>query len=102
MKKIIGGKLYNTETAELIDSYSNGLSNNDFHCIREGLYRKKTGEFFLYGWGGANTRYGEQVGSNTWCGGEAITPLTEADAKAWLERYADADVYIECFGEPEE
>jgi len=51
MKKIINGKRYDTETAQLIGSasYSN---RTDFRFWSEELYRKKTGEFFLYGEGG--------------------------------------------------
>lgn len=101
MKKIINGKMYNTETAKEIDRWSNNLSDRDFNNCTEILYRKKTGEFFLYGWGGAMSKYSDQCGNM--CGsGEAITPLTELEAKEWLEKYSDADKYIECFGEPEE
>lgn len=46
MKKIINGKMYNTETAEFIDSYESGYPK-DFAYVYEALYRKKTGEFFL-------------------------------------------------------
>ena len=99
MKKIIGGKLYNTDTATRVYSYCNGLSNRDFNNMTEHLYRKKTGEFFLHGWGGAMSKYREQCDGNMWSGGESIIPLTIEEAKEWLERYADADVYIECFGE---
>ena len=31
MKKIINGRLYDTETAKLIGSWSNGFSSSDFH-----------------------------------------------------------------------
>ena len=34
--------------------------------------------------------------------GEKIIPLTEAEAKNWVERYGDVDTYIELFGEVEE
>lgn len=102
MKKIINGKMYNTETAKEIAYYSNGRSYSDFSYVEETLYRKKTGEFFLYGSGGAMSRYSVSYGQNTWSGNEAIIPLTEAKAKVWMERYADADTYIEVFGEVEE
>ena len=53
MKKIINHKMYNTETAERLASSSNGYGYDDFRYMEEQLYRKKTGEFFLYGEGGA-------------------------------------------------
>lgn len=101
MKQIISGKLYNTATAKLcgIDSYSNG---RDFSYWREELYRKKTGEFFLYGEGGPSSRYSRSCGQNEWCGGEKISPMTEAEAREWAEKHLTADEYIEIFGEPEE
>lgn len=101
MQKVINGKLYNTETSELIDDYSNGLSSRDFRNITENLYRKKNGEFFLYGYGGPMTKYCEQCGDM--CGsGEKIIPITEDEAKEWLETYSTAEIYIKVFGQPEE
>lgn len=50
MKKIINGKKYDTESAQEICSRSSG-HYGDFHRVAETLYRKKTGEFFLYGEG---------------------------------------------------
>lgn len=99
MKKVINGKLYNTETAELIDDYSSGLNNRDFRNITEELYRKKNGEFFLYGYGGAMTKYRERCG-DMWGSGENIIPITEAEAKEWLEAHSTAETYIEIFGQP--
>lgn len=99
MKKIINGKMYNTGTAKPIYLYTNGLPESDFNSCKEFLYRKTTGEYFLHGWGGAMSKYSEQCGSNTWSGGEEITPLTEEEAKLWTELHADADTYIEEFGE---
>ncbi len=101
MRQIINGKLYNTKTAERcgIDSYS---SDGYFSHWSEELYRKKTGEYFLYGEGGPNSRYSRSCGQNAWCGGEKIIPMTEAEARDWAERHLTADEYIEIFGEPEE
>ncbi len=100
MRRIINGKKYDTETAELMAEYK--ISNRrDFNFLEEELYRKKTGEFFLYGEGGANSKYREEVALNEWSGGEAITPLSEDEAKRWVEAYAD-DEYEAIFGEVEE
>lgn len=101
MKKIINGKRYDTETAQLIGSasYSN---RTDFHFWSEELYRKKTGEFFLYCEGGPASKYGRQIEQNTWSGGEQIIPITLAEAQKWAEKYLDADKYEEVFGRIEE
>ena len=101
MKKIVGGRKYDTETAKLLgaDGYS---SRNDFNFWRQELYLKKTGEFFLYGEGGPRSQYGRTVGQNCWEGGEDIEPLTEEEAKNWAEKHLDADNYESIFGEVEE
>ena len=101
MKKIINGRKYDTETAELIGYYT--YSNpSDFYYVEESLYRKKTGEFFLDGEGGAASVYAETAGSNERYGGEKIIPLTVEEAKEWAEHHLDGDKYEEVFGEVEE
>ena len=62
---------------------------------------KKTGEFFLYGEGGAMTQYAESDG-DAYCGGAEIIPLTEKKAKEWAENHLDADDYESIFGPVEE
>ena len=99
MKKIIRGRVYDTETAQELGTYSNGGSWRDFHHIEETLYRKKTGEFFLHGEGGPATRYAEAVGQNSWSGGSRIMPMTYAEAREWAEEKLDADDYEAIFGE---
>ena len=101
MKKIIDGRMYNTETATELGDFWNGLGASDFNSLSETLYRKKNGEFFLYGEGGAMSKYSQLFGNES-CGGEEIIPLTEEQAKHWAEKNLDADKYIEIFGEPEE
>ena len=101
MKQIIKGKKYDTETAKfLVDrSHSNP---RDFGYVYEALYIKRTGEYFLYGEGGAMTKYRTWIDNNSWTGGEKITPITEQDAREWVEQYLDADDYERIFGKVEE
>ena len=93
MKKIIKGKLYDTETAKQVGRYDNGKYTNDFGYFSEDLYQKRTGEFFIDGYGGAFTKYD---------GIEKITPISYTEAQEWAEEHLDGDDYIEIFGEPEE
>jgi len=102
MKQIINGKMYNTETAEEIGAWSNGLGRNDFRNRDEILYRKKTGEFFLYGRGGALTNWADSCNGNMTCEGCGIEPLSIESAKQWIEKFLDADKYVKYFGEVEE
>lgn len=71
MKKIIHGKMYDTETARLIKA-------EDSDSMYPSLYRKRTGEYFL--------------------GGEGIEPLTYAQAKEWAEIAMTAEEYETEFG----
>ena len=102
MKKIINGKKYNTETAKMVGSWSNNRSYCDFSCCEEMLYKKRTGEFFLYGEGGPMSKYSVSCGQNSWSGGAEIIPMTESEAKKWAEEHLGADEYEEIFGEVEE
>ena len=97
MKKIINGKVYDTETAQALGSWSN-MSDRSFERIDETLYRKRTGEFFLHGEGGPMSRYAVQIGQNNWRGGEKISPLSWDDARAWVESHLDAEDYERIFG----
>jgi hypothetical protein len=101
MKMIIKGKKYDTETAEFLGSDSH-LWPNDLDFWKEELYRKKTGEFFLYGEGGARSKYGKEVSTNSWSGSETIIPLTEDRARNWAENHLSVEKYEEIFGEVEE
>jgi len=97
MKKIINGKRYDTETAEMVadDSYSN---YGDFEYWSEELYRTKRGNWCLCGEGGAMSRYSRSVGQNETGGGSAIIPLAEGEALAWLEAHTeDSEAYEEYF-----
>lgn len=98
MKKIINGKLYDTETAKEVGLRAHGEGPRDFHYFVERLYRKRTGEYFLHGEGGPMTQYARTIGQNQWSGGEKIMPLDYQTAREWAEKHMDADDYMEEFG----
>ena len=89
MKKNINGKTYNTETAKKIAEWDNGLSYNDFDFCSEELYCKRTGEYFLYGSGGARTSWGTVTDDGWLAGGSDIVPLTPEEAQEWLRGNTD-------------
>ena len=99
MKKVINGKVYDTETAELVARWSNGQSTSDFDYCAEDLYRKRTGEFFIHGDGGASSKYAVSYGNGFWGGGEKITPLTYEAAQKWAEEHLSGEKYEAIFGE---
>lgn len=102
MKKIINGKRYDTETAKEVACASSYEGRTDFHWWEETLYRKQTGEFFIYGEGGPASRYAEPCGQNSWTEGSRLMPVSLEKAQKWAEEHLDADEYEEIFGEVEE
>ena len=85
MKRVVDGKLYDTETAELIgeDSFSN---KSDFRYYDEALYKTAKGAFFLAGEGGAKTKYACPV-ENGATGGECLFVLSDKEALHWCEQH---------------
>lgn len=86
MKKILDGKVYNTETAELIAD--EGKSLNSFYSTSEALYKTKNGAWFKHGESSAGGKYSHWCGNS--CGyGEDIIAMEPDEVIAWAE---DADI----------
>jgi hypothetical protein len=102
MKKVIDGKLYNTDTAKKLGYWSNRYNIGDLNYCAETLYKTKSGKYFIHGEGGANTRYAQPAEQNWWTAGEHIEPISEKTAKEWAEEHLNANEYISIFGQPEE
>ena len=83
MQKVINRKLYNTETATLIASWSNDSEAGDPHYCHEELYKTMRGNFFLYGEGGAQTHWGNTNGKIIW-EGDGIDPIDQEEAEQWI------------------
>lgn len=98
MQKIIKGKKYDTETAIKLGTWNNSYSYGDIQYIEESLYKKRTGEFFLYGEGGPCTKYAEISGANSWSGGQKIMPLDYIEARKWGEEHLKPEEYESAFG----
>lgn len=102
MKKIIGGKRYDTASAKEIGSWDNGRSHRDFRHCAETLYVKRTGEFFLYGHGGPMSAYAERCG-DMFDSGSTIIPMSAEAAREWAEKHLSVEEYEEYFlVEPDE
>ncbi len=106
MKKIVYGKKYDTETATVIGKWTcdtGGRAEDDFHYFEQTLYRKKTGEYFLFAEGMRRTDYDwNLLCPEGWGAGYNITPMTEGVAKDWVMEHLDCDVYESIWGEVEE
>lgn len=100
MKKIIGGKKYDTTTAKLVGAYETGYIG-DFEWRDEELYLKATGEFFLAGKGGARTRWASRA-IDGYSSGDGILPLTLDEAREWAEEHLTQAEVEELFQIPKE
>ena len=97
MKKYIEGKRYDTDTAKcLVSLYEN--MGDTLNQVEESLYVKTSGEYFLHGRGGPNSRYREFTGPNSWTGGERLIRISLNDARGWVERNFDGETYEKIFG----
>lgn len=63
-KKIINGRMYNTDTTEVLGSWDNGYPRGDFSFEEQTLHKKKTGEYFVYAYGGAQSNFGDCYGGH--------------------------------------
>ena len=101
MKKIINGKVYDTQTAKYLGYYTNNQTS-DLDQVDIRLYVKRTGEYFICGEGGPRTRYAVYNGDQSYSSGWAITPLSYDQAQDWAAEHLDADEYIRILGDPGE
>lgn len=99
MKKIINNKKYDTDTAKCIGSWDNGTMPSDLDYLSESLYKKRTGEYFVHGEGGARSRYASEGEDGWFSGGQAIVPVNLEAAMMWAEEHLSADAYEAEFGE---
>lgn len=97
MKKVLHNRVYNTDSSYLLGSWTNNAQDESTYFV-EKLYQKRSGEFFLYGKGGSNSRFAKQVGSQ-WLSGEKIVPLIWDEAKAWAEKHLSPEEYETHFGD---
>lgn len=90
MKRIINGKLYNTETTKLIAKGESTTDHSDFGYYCKQIHKKKTGEYFLYEYGFV------YACGYTW--EEKIIPLEVQQVKELLAEMDEVDAYNNEFG----
>lgn len=87
MKKIVNGKIYDTEKSTLIgESSATDAHRGDFRYWEASLYQTpRSKSFFLAGEGGPMTRFAQSCGQNSWEGGSDLIPMTREQALEWAE-----------------
>lgn len=101
MKKIINGKVYDTTKAQLIaEAHHDNIKDADGKSLKQWLYRKKTGEFFVQV-DGVSIEL-QNIFQNGYKPNAGIYPLTYEQAQRWAERELSADQWESIFGDPED
>lgn len=98
MKKIIRNKVYDTDTAQLIKQADHpNITSGEGSC-KQSLYRKKTGDYFLFVDGARTDVFDNLVLENNAHDRERhIYPLTYEQARAWAESEMSADEWLAIF-----
>lgn len=95
---------YSTKASTKIAYWDNGFHWKDVLFVEEVLYQNKFGEYFLYCYGGASTRFAKINEKHLRSSADKVIPLTEKEAVNWLaERLGEESrSLIEGEAEPEE
>lgn len=101
MRKIINGKVYDTETATEVAYWESG-NKTSAAWYDETLYRKRNGEFFIFGQGYAASPYSQQRTDGSYGPGSRIRPVSWDDAKLWAQDKLSDDDFDDLFGKIEE
>ncbi len=101
MKKVIDGKLYDTETAESLCDVSPSHARTDFCYENTLLYRTKRGTYFIAGKGGARSRWAQSVPNGT-IDGSGMQIINKEEARFLVETCCTVEEYEGVFGPLEE
>lgn len=94
MRRVYDGITYDNNQATYLAQWDNydTMGRGSFQSCHEELYITKCGRFFLWGNGGAMTRWNAPVSLGGIGTGIDLLPLSDDDAKEWVLMHA-ADSY---------
>lgn len=92
MKKIINGRVYNTDTAGLVGMWNNESAKDNAKIIRESLYKKHNHEFFIHK---------VVIVHDDKTNAEYLFPITYDEAKSFAKAKLKAEEYAAVFEVPE-
>lgn len=85
MRRIIGGKVFDTETATKLCELPCSANPGDFAWHESALYRSPRGRFFIAGRGGPASLWAEPAQGGGSGGGDGIRIVDEEEARGWME-----------------
>lgn len=101
MKRVIKGKVYDTDKAQLIaEAHHDNIKGAGGKSLKQWFYRKKTGEFFVQVEGAAIEL--QNIFQNGYKPNAGIYPLTYEQAQRWAEKELTAEQLETIFGDPED
>lgn len=87
MKKVINGKIYDTDKATKICALNQGNGISDVYWAEFELYQTlKSKRFFIAGKGGPLSLFGKPSRDGGWDSGEGIIPISEEKALELCEK----------------
>lgn len=86
MRKVINGKVYDTDKSEEIFHWSNDYAMSDFRWREKTLYRTAKGAWFLFHEGGPMTDMATRAG-DMYTSGKDIEVLDKDDVIGFLEKH---------------
>jgi hypothetical protein len=101
VRRIIGGKTYNTETATKLASFRDNSDYDGWRDAFEDLYQTRNGAYFLLGKGGLHSPWSVHTNDGP-RQGWALVPMHEREARQWCEVRGLHNAYVRLFGEPDE
>ena len=91
IRRVVGGKVYDTAKAEEVVVHWNGVPHGRVSHEHLGLYCTTKGAWFVAGRTGARGRFGRLIAEGTQCG-EGVEPVSAVEAMALLEGWEESDV----------
>lgn len=85
VRRVIDGKIYDTETAQQICGLPCWFNRTDFEWHDTALYRSPKGRYFVAGEGNAASMWSQPVGNNCRGGGRGLRAVDAAEARAIME-----------------
>ena len=85
MRRVVKGRVIDTERMTKLAEVKFGNLTDYNYVWEELFYDSQTKSFYLYGRGGAASRYAEAVGVNQWSEGEKLMKITKGLVLQWLE-----------------
>lgn len=98
MKKIINGKRYDTDSAELLCTLKCNAYVGAWDWHDTDLYRTSKGAFFIAGWGMGGSMWGEKLyDCSDYVKGEGLRALSREEAREILEQEDQPEIIEEYF-----